>query len=282
MRDQTTNIGIVAPAGRFTPELKALTEAAVRRLYPQDPPRLHFHPQCFLSHGHFAGTDAERAQALIDYANDPALDAIWFARGGYGACRIAEAALARLNGAARAKRYLGYSDMGFLLGALYHEGYSAAHGPMPADIARPGGEAALARALAWLVAPETPAARAALEPTLRPGIKTAAFNITVLSAMVGTAQMPDLSGHVLMLEDVSEYMYRIDRCLFHLAAASVLSRLAGVRLGRVSEVPDNDPPFGEDETSVVRHWCEKSGIPYLGRADIGHDAANRIVPFGGI
>jgi muramoyltetrapeptide carboxypeptidase len=45
-------------------------------------------------------------------------------------------------------------------------------------------------------------------------------------------------------------------------------------------VPDNDPAFGETEEEVVRHWCARSGIAYLGRCDIGHDAANKVVPFG--
>ena len=76
---------------------------------------LHFHPQCFRSVGHFAGTDAERAASLVEIANDASFDAVWFGRGGYGSGRIAEAALGQLTDAARAKTYLGYSDAGTLL-----------------------------------------------------------------------------------------------------------------------------------------------------------------------
>src|SRR5690606_9515737 len=96
----------------------------------------------------------------------------------------------------------------------------------------------------------------------------------------GTPLEPDLVGHVLMLEDVAEHTYRTDRALFHLTATPSMRRLAGLRLGRFSDVPANDPDFGLDEAQVARHWCERSGIPWLGRADIGHDAANRVVPFG--
>jgi len=56
--------------------------------------------------------------------------------------------------------------------------------------------------------------------------------------------------------------------------------IAGLRLGRISDVPVNDRPFGTDEVAIAQDWCRRSGIPYLGRADIGHDAANKIVPFG--
>jgi len=53
-----------------------------------------------------------------------------------------------------------------------------------------------------------------------------------------------------------------------------------LRLGRISEVPENDRPFGASEVEIAQYWCGKAGIEYLGRADIGHDAANTIVPFG--
>ena len=54
----------------------------------------------------------------------------------------------------------------------------------------------------------------------------------------------------------------------------------GIRLGRVSDVPENDRPFGCGAQDIARDWCERAGIPFLGAADIGHDAANKIVPFG--
>jgi muramoyltetrapeptide carboxypeptidase len=111
-------------------------------------------------------------------------------------------------------------------------------------------------------------------------VPQAAFNITVLGHLLGTPLEPDLSGHVLMLEDVSEHIYRIDRAMFHISASSNIRRVAGIRLGRISDVPPNDPEFGQDEEEVVRHWCEGASIAYLGRADIGHDIANKIVPFG--
>jgi muramoyltetrapeptide carboxypeptidase len=238
---------------------------------------LRFHPQCFLSHNHFAGTDRQRAEAFLEAANDPAVDAVWFARGGYGSCRIAEEVLAGLGPAARAKTWLGYSDAGYLLAGLYRAGIgTVAHGPMVRDIVRSGGEAAIARALAWL----SGRAPGALEPGL--DAPAAAFNITVLAHMIGTPLQPDLSGHVLLLEDVSEQMYRTDRAMFHITANPEVRRVAGIRLGRCSEVPLNDPDFGETEEEVFRFWCDKAAIPYLGRADIGHDSDNKVVPFGRI
>jgi muramoyltetrapeptide carboxypeptidase len=251
--------------------------AVAGSLYPDGRAEIFVHPQCFMSHGHFAGDDDTRARAFLDIANDDNTDAVWFARGGYGSCRITEAVMRGLKAPSRRKTYLGYSDTGTLLAALYGAGFDAvAHGPMVQDILRDGGDAAIGRALAWMVdrAPEV------LEPTVNGSNKTAAFNITVLSQLLGTPLQPDLDGHVLMLEEVSEAMYRIDRSLFHITSNPGIRRVKGIKLGRCSDITPNAPDFAMNEEEVARTWCGKSGIPWLGRADIGHDANNKVVPFG--
>lgn len=267
-------IGIVAPSTPILEETAGQVAALAAGRFPGV--ELVFHPQCFLGHRHFAGDDPVRAAAFLEVANDRGFDALWFARGGYGSCRIAEDVLARLAPAARDKAYLGYSDAGYVLAGLYRAGFpDLAHGPMPNDLRRDGGEAAVERALAWLVRRDP----VALEPSLA-GDPAAAFNLTVFSQLLGTALEPALDGHVLMLEDVSEHMYRTDRAMFHITGNEGVRRVAGIRLGRCTEVPDNDPDFGASEEEVFRYWCDRAGIAYLGRADIGHDAANKVVPFG--
>lgn len=270
-------IAVVAPSSCVSPEVIGKVHELAARLYRGRALEIVFHPQCLLSFGHFAGDDAARASAFVEVANDEAFDAVWLARGGYGSGRLIELVLPRLTEAARGKAYLGYSDGGALLGALYSQGFEgAAHGPAAQDILREGGEAAIARALAWLVDRDP----ATLEPSLERGVKAAAFNITILGSIIGTPWQPDLTGHVLMLEEVSEHMYRIDRSLFHITSNPAVRRVAGIRLGRCGDIPKNDPDFGMTEEEVVRYWCDRSGIPWLGRADIGHDIGNRIVPFG--
>ncbi len=263
-------IAICAPGKRLKRDRADMVEALVAG---RNDVSLHFHEQCFAENGHFAGDDGVRLRALVDCANDPAFDAVWFAMGGYGSNRIAAQAIAQMNAAARAKSYLGYSDTGFLLGALYRDGIGrVAHGPLAGDIRREGGERAVERALDWLKGHVS-----GLEPGLdeRPAV---AFNLTTLAMLVGTDLAPDLGGHVVLIEEVAEHLYAVDRMLFHVTQH--LKGIAGLRLGRVSDVPENDRPFGTDEVAIVEDWCARSGIPYLGRADIGHDAANKIVPFG--
>ncbi|MBU6266894.1 MAG: LD-carboxypeptidase [Sphingomonadales bacterium] len=264
-------IAICAPATPITPEDMAHAEA-VAAAFPGV--ELHFHPQCLVEDGHFAGSDAVRLVAFLECANDAAFDAVWFARGGYGSNRIAEAAMAGLGAAAGVKTYLGYSDMGYLLGGLYRAGIGRpVHGPMVADGRRAGGEEALRRALGFLSG-----ARDGLERSLAAEeAPVAAFNLMTLAMLCGTPLMPNLTGHVVMVEEVSEYLYAVDRLFFH--ATAHLTGIAGLRLGRVDAL-ENDRPFGTDAGAIARDWCGRHGIAFLGAADIGHDAANRIVPFG--
>jgi Uncharacterized proteins, homologs of microcin C7 resistance protein MccF len=236
---------------------------------------LVIHEQCFAVDGHFAGSDELRLEALVECANDPDIDAVWFARGGYGACRIADAAMARFDHAAHGKTYAGYSDAGYLLGALYRGRVGKpVHAPMPGDIRRENGAQAILRTVGYLAGE-----RDGLEPSLA-GEKhpVVAFNLMTLSMLCGTRLMPGLAGHVVMVEEVSEHLYAVDRLFFHVTAH--LGGVAGLRLGRVSAVPENDRPFGSDAQQIARYWCERHAIPWLGVADIGHDAGNRIVPFG--
>ena len=256
-------IAVIAPSNRLPEEVPDRVRAIAGGRA-----EIVFHPQCFQSSGHFAGPDQLREDALVEVANDPDFDAVWFARGGYGAGRIAESVIARLSEAAKSKTYLGYSDAGFLLAGLHKAGIDhVLHGPMPADVRRTGGDAAIDRAIAALLMP--PAAD-------RPQF---AFNLTVLSALLGTPLEPDFADRVLMVEEVDEQAYRIDRLLFHVTSQPAVRRGAGLMLGRCDPVPDNDPVFGQEVEDIARYWCARSHLPYLGRANIGHDADNAVVRF---
>lgn len=263
-------IAVVAPSCTLRREAAERVEAIVRA---RGDCELLIHPQCFLSEGHFAGSDEERLAALREVMGDDSVDAVWFARGGYGSNRIAEAALIDLPAAARSKAYLGYSDAGFLLAGFHKADLDVAWGPMPQDVVRQGGDGAVNRALDWLVGRDP----VTLEPALDgPAM---AFNLTVLSNLLGTSLEPDFTGVDLLIEDVGEHLYRIDRSMFHVTASALVQKARRLRLGRISDILPNDPDFGMDEATVVEQWCDRSGIPFGGRADIGHDARNKIVPF---
>lgn len=267
-----TNIAICAPATPITREHQAALEELVAAEYPGH--RVTFHEQCFSRAGHFAGDDLERLTALLECANDPAFDVVWFAKGGYGSNRIAEAATRQMNRAARAKTYVGFSDCGYLLAALYRERIGqSVHGHMPVSARSEGGREGIRRVLNWLQGDTS-----GVEPSLDGTRPAAAFNLITLAMLTGTPMMPDLTGHVVMVEEVSEHLYSVDRLFYHLAGT--LPRIAGLRLGTVTDIPENYVDFGQSEEEIAQYWCARAGIPYLGRALIGHTSANRVVPFG--
>ena len=264
-------IAICAPATPITRDIADRITVFAAAEFPAL--ELAFHEQCFAQEGHFAGPDSLRLAAFLECANDPGTQAVWFAKGGYGSNRIASAAMGQLGQTAAGKTYLGYSDGGYLLAALYRDGVGhPVHGPMPLDIAREGGAAAVRRSLAWFCGDSV-----GLEPELvdRPHV---AFNLMTLATLAGTSLMPDLTGHVIIVEEVAEHLYAIDRLFFGLTAQ--LEGIAGLKLGAVTAVPENDRPFGFDAEEIARHWCAVNSLPYLGRARVGHDSDNHIVPFG--
>lgn len=266
----TVRIAVVAPSCPLKREAAAAVAALAEK---RGDCELVIHPQCFLSDGHFAGSDEARLSALREVMADQGVDAVWFARGGYGSNRIAEAALADLPDAARDKIYMGYSDAGFLLAGMHKVGLNVAWGPMPQDVMRDGGDVAVTRALDWLVRRDP----SALEDGLQP--PSMAFNLTVLSNLLGTPLEPDFTGVELLIEDLDEHHYQIDRTMFHVVANPNVRKARRLRLGRVLNIPSNDPDFGRDEVAIVEEWCARAGIAYGGRADIGHDAQNKVVPF---
>jgi muramoyltetrapeptide carboxypeptidase len=263
-------IAVVAPSCTLRHEAAEAVREIVRE---RGDCELVIHPQCFLSDGHFAGSDEARLSALREVMADPSVDAVWFARGGYGSNRIAEAAVEDVPEAARGKTYMGYSDAGFLLAGMHKAGLSVTWGPMVQDVVRNGGDEAVRRALDWLVNRES----SALEPQLQS--PAMAFNLTILSHVLGTPLEPDFTDVDLLVEDLSEQLYRLDRAMFHVTSNPRVRRVARLRLGRVHNILENDPEFGVDEEAIVEDWCRRSGIAYGGRADIGHDTWNKVVPF---
>ena len=191
---------------------------------------------------------------------------------------MVEAVICRLTERSRRKAYVGYSDAGVLLAALYRAGFGAvAHGPVAQDILRDGGDAAVERALAWMVdrAPET------LEPTVSRTKKTAAFNMSVLSQILGTPLQPDLDEHVLMLEEVGEAMYRIDRSLFHITSNADIRRVSGVMLGRCGDVTPNRPDFGMNKKRSPVTGARGPAFHGWDAPTLGMTSTTRLFPFRG-
>lgn len=183
-------------------------------------------------HGYLAAPDAVRAAALHDAIRDPAIRAAVCVRGGYGCLRLLDRidwALARDH----PTLLVGYSDITALHLAFYaRAGWTGLSGPVVtewavADDATLGPFRALAEG-GRLSADAAP---------LRPGTATGPLlggNLSVLTRLLGTPYSPDWSGALLVVEDVAEAPYRVDRMLAHLDHAGVLDVIGGAVLGRFS------------------------------------------------
>jgi muramoyltetrapeptide carboxypeptidase len=247
----------------------------------------------FNHYGYLAGTDDERLFDLNQALQDSTVTAVWCIRGGYGVTRLLHrvdfAALAR-----RPKALIGFSDITALLNAVSRAAQVVAfHGPvarasMPA-FARAHFERVLTRAESpgRLGRPAEPAG--VLVPqesrivTLRGGTAEgplAGGNLTLLQCLIGTPWFPDLTGAILFLEDVGEQLYRVDRALAHLRAIGALDRLAGVMVGRFTDLDraGRDGALGLDQ--VLTNYFGPLNIPVASGFPIGHIDAQWTLPLG--
>jgi muramoyltetrapeptide carboxypeptidase len=282
-RGQT--LGIVAPAGpvnlvRFQAGLARLGDAFRIRLAPTlTQPRAGGVPS------YLAASDDQRAAELTAMLADPDVRAIVLARGGYGLMRI----LDRIDPAvlrADPKPIVGFSDATALLSWAYvAAGVRAIHGPMIVQL-EDLPEPQIAHMISLLTEARAPGVRpwtlAAHGRGTHVGPLIAA-NLTMASLLVGTPWQLPLAGAVLVLEEVGERPYEIDRYLTQLGLTGELAKPAAVILGELTRCFDESPPSGEHDPADLAFavFVERlRGRPFAIGAPIGHGVINEAVPFG--
>lgn len=266
----------MAPAGPLNPTTFASNRRALERLGFETVAR----DDILDRDGYLAGSDERRAREFMEFVRDPDVDAIVCARGGYGCHRIVE----RLDAKAvreAAKPLVGYSDITtLLLWQRKQAGLLGIHGPMLENKEGLDGESgsALVRALQG-TGPLPRYAGRTLIPGWAEG-RLVGGSLSVCVASLGTPWELDTRGAILMLEDVTELPYRIDRMLQQLRAAKKFEQVAGIALGAFSDCADERYP----EWTVERLFVEvfgALGVPVVMELPFGHGGANRPWPFGG-
>lgn len=275
-------VGIVAPA-RW---LETATAWAAGATLFGDRFRLVWSPQLALRDHQFAGTDAERAEAINAMFADPDVAAIVCAKGGYGAPRIVDALDYALI-ARNPKRFVGYSDItALLLGIARHAGLETYHGPMLVDVADGLAPASAAHLLATLTdspAPEAAEALLAQARTIRPGRATGRLiggNLSLLVNMIGTSTDFDPREAILFLEDVDEPLYHLDRMLVHLRRAGKLDGIAGLIVGEMTKLRDGSVPFGATVEQMALAAIGDAAIPVVANFPCGHGKHQMTLPIG--
>jgi len=270
-------VAVVAPAGPPDPDTYRGGLAILAARYTL----VHAHEPARARSGstlpYLADTDERRAEQLNAALRDPEVEAIFCARGGYGAMRI----LDLLDGQALVRRrppLVGFSDVTVLHAWAARLGVPTVHGPVVTQLPRlPDGEVrSLFALLEGTALPRLDGLRC-----VAPGQAEGPLwggNLTLLSHLCGTRHLPDLTGRILLLEEIGEAPYRLDRMLTQLRLSGALARVAGVVVG---DLLDCDAPEVSAER-VVRDRLSDLGVPFVCGAPVGHGSHNIALPLGEI
>ncbi len=242
----------------------------------------------FEADNQMAGSDARRAERFQKLIDDREVRAIICARGGYGTVRMIDrvdfAPLARCP-----KWVVGYSDVTVLHSHIgRHCGIPTLHATMPLNVPADACRTAY---------PATESLRQMLfegkayyefvnEGVVvnRQGCCTAPVvggNLSVLYSLLGSASDIDTEGRILLLEDLDEYLYHIDRMMMALRRAGKLQGLRGLLVGAMSDMHDNAVPFGRTAEEIVRDAVADYGYPVAFNCLFGHiGTENRALPLG--
>lgn len=267
-------IGIAAPAAAVDPEKLAAGE----ELWRKRGFTVIRRSDLLARHRYLAGDDARRAAELMELVEDPRVDAIVCARGGYGSPRILDRLDAEVVHAAR-KPLVGFSDITALLLWQYRAARLVGfHGPM---LDRGGDlrEEEMDALIGILTGDPVHSSWSGSEG----GGGTASGpltggSLTMIAASLGTPWEIETSGGILMLEDTGERPYRIDRLLSQLRNAGKLSSLAAIAFGRFDNC--DEPNGSVTVAEVLREVVDELGVPWVAGLPFGHGAPNLPWPIG--
>ena len=242
---------------------------------------------CREKYGYLSGTDASRARGLNRMFADDRVDAVVCMRGGYGVARMLDQVdfdVIRAN----PKILLGYSDITALHTAIQRKvGMVTFHGPMPStcwpkfdDFTRDSMVKALTSTapLGRLENPE------GMEPRcIVPGRCEGPLvggNLTLIASACGTPYALDATDKVLVLEDIGEYIYRLDSMLTQLRYAGLFDQCAGVVLGGFTNCNEEYEDYALHLDDIIRDIIVPAGKPVLANMAIGHMDTKLTIPLG--
>ncbi|MCB9777931.1 MAG: LD-carboxypeptidase [Alphaproteobacteria bacterium] len=277
---QGARVAVVAPSGAFDP---ARLERGVERIRAWGldvVPGEHLHAR----HRYTAGTIEQRRADLITALTAPDIDAVWFARGGYGTVQL----LPDLPPPADDRPIIGFSDATALFCALDRQRLHgvragrAVHGPVLhslADLADPASQQALRSLLLGDPRVHLPGVHLA-GPTDRVQGRVVGGNLCVLASLAGTPWALCARDAILLLEDVGEPAYKLDRLITQLRLSGALDGVRGVALGTFTDCrtpPDADWTI----EALLVELLAPLGVPVVGRLPVGHGSRNHAFVHGG-
>lgn len=272
-------IRIVSPAGK----LKAKRVLPAVEWLSDKGYRVEIGEHTFSKHFQFAGKDEDRLNDLQEALNDTECKAIICSRGGYGTVRIIDQ-LDFTEFKKHPKWLVGYSDVTALHLAANNLGVASIHGTMPPLFLNQNGEANESlKSLIQLITGE--ATSYEFDPTEanREGKASAELiggNLSLLTSLIGSGFEPNTDDKILFIEDIGEYLYRIDRMMHQLKLAGKLDKLAGLVVGDFTDIYDNKEPFGLLVQEIISDAVKGYDYPVSFGLKAGHDEVNLALSFG--
>jgi muramoyltetrapeptide carboxypeptidase len=237
-------------------------------------------PHCLGRAAYFSGTDAERLADFQHGLDDPSIKAILCARGGYGCVRIVE----ELNWSAfqqNPKWIIGFSDVTVFHQKINQLGVESIHGIMPLGFTE-GSEAAKETLKDSLFGTpymlEAPYVSENITGEARGEL--VGGNMAIVTSLLGTPLSYSFKNNILVLEDIGEHVYKIDRMLYSLMLAGAFKEIKGLVLGGFSEMEDTDVPFGKTIKELILDQVRDLGTPVAFDLPIGHTSDNQALVLG--
>jgi muramoyltetrapeptide carboxypeptidase len=265
-------VAVIAPASAFD---RASFEAGLALIEARY--QVHYGDGIFERQRYLAGPDSRRLKELSDALLDPAIKAVFCARGGYGATRLLEQ-LGSLR-LAVPKPLVGFSDITALHFWLQSLGVISIHGPVLTQL--PQLPAETHQRLFALLESASPAPPLRATDSYVPGVAEGPLlggTLSVVTRLLGTPYLAPLEGAILLLEDVGERPYRLDRMWTHLTLAGVFARVRGIALGSFTNCEEQDADYSA--AGVLRELAVATGLPCAAGFPIGHGAHNEPVALG--
>ena len=234
-----------------------------------------------LSNQHFqyAGTDKDRLSDFQKVLDDESIKAILCARGGYGLIRIVDQ-LDFSNFHKHPKWIIGFSDITILHSFVQSNlGIETLHATMATGLK----EDVSAETLRTSLFGEPLSYELDTHPLSKPGDTKGILtggNLAILCSLIGSVSDIDTEGKILFIEDVGEYLFRLDRMMWTLKRAGILDKLAGLIVGDFNDMKDNDDPFGKTAYEIISEAVEAYDYPVSFGFPAGHEKDNRALILG--
>ncbi len=229
----------------------------------------------------FAGDDNLRTSDFQEMLDHPKVKAIWCARGGYGTVRIID----QLNFSEFKKNpkwVMGYSDITVLHTHIHKMNIETLHAQMPVDIENKT-EASSTSIKQVLFGEPYIVSYVSKNPLKKPGKATGQLvggNLSILYSLCGSPSAINTDGKILFIEDLDEYLYHIDRMLQNLKRNGMFDKISGLIVGGMSQMNDNDIPFGKTPEEMIMDICEEYDFPIAFNFPAGHVKDNRALIMG--